>query len=113
VPRLAALAIPQFPDLDWGVASRWWQGTAPEWDIVAQSLDGRSVLLGEAKWGTTGTSQVRKAIAALQTRPLPPIPGIHEKTVKRAVFVPRHHGNYHAPEDMAILDADDLMKCLV
>jgi AAA+ ATPase superfamily predicted ATPase len=113
VPRLAALAIPQFPDMEWGVASRWWQGNAPEWDIVAQSLDGRSILLGEAKWSTTGTSQVKKAIAALQTRPLPPLPGIHEKIVKRAVFVPKSHGNHHAPEGMAIIDADDIMKCLI
>jgi hypothetical protein len=38
----------------WGQARRWW-GTGPdgapfEVDVVAESLDGRAVLVGEAKW---------------------------------------------------------------
>ncbi len=39
----------------WGPASRWW-GSGPEgpreFDVVAESLDGESVLIGEAKWAT-------------------------------------------------------------
>lgn len=39
----------------WGPASRWW-GTTPDgvqaFDVVAESLDGESVLVGEVKWAT-------------------------------------------------------------
>lgn len=37
----------------WGAAARWWgaaQGAPMELDVVAESLDGKSVLVGEAKW---------------------------------------------------------------
>lgn len=37
----------------WGPAQRWWGPAAQsqqEFDIVAESLDGKSVLIGEAKW---------------------------------------------------------------
>lgn len=33
----------------WGLASRWW-GAGAEFDVVAESLDGKKVLVGEAKW---------------------------------------------------------------
>ena len=34
----------------WGPARRYWYGSGPEWDIVAESLDKKRLLLGEAKW---------------------------------------------------------------
>ncbi|MBN1603724.1 MAG: ATP-binding protein [Chitinispirillaceae bacterium] len=34
----------------WSVASRYWSPNSPEWDIVAESLDGSALLLGEVKW---------------------------------------------------------------
>ncbi len=34
---------------NWGPASRWWKGNEEEWDIVAESLDGKRLLLGEVK----------------------------------------------------------------
>jgi AAA+ ATPase superfamily predicted ATPase len=49
VPRLRVGGV------DWGAASRWWgTGTAGpmEFDLVAESADGRSVLLGEVKWAS-------------------------------------------------------------
>lgn len=47
VPRLSIGGVA------WGPASRWWgSGRAGpvEFDVVAESLDGESVLVGEAKW---------------------------------------------------------------
>ncbi len=52
---LARESVPHLhlADTAWGVASRWW-GAGPagpaEFDVVAESLDGESVLVGEAKW---------------------------------------------------------------
>ncbi|MBN1676852.1 MAG: ATP-binding protein [Kiritimatiellae bacterium] len=45
VPRLGASGV------EWGPASAWWGRAADvEFDVAAESLDGRHVLLGEAKW---------------------------------------------------------------
>ncbi|MBA2319574.1 MAG: ATP-binding protein [Deltaproteobacteria bacterium] len=61
----------------WGPAARWWQGNAPEWDVVARSVDGRRVLLGEAKLRTGDGGDVR-------TRPPPP--GLGDAELVRARF---------------------------
>src|SRR5262249_12937039 len=34
----------------WSIPSRWWAGSAPEWDLVSESANGRRLLLGEVKW---------------------------------------------------------------
>jgi AAA+ ATPase superfamily predicted ATPase len=52
----------------WGPASRWWRGGDPEWDMVSRSLDGRRILLGEAK---VSVRSVPAAMKALASRPLP------------------------------------------
>lgn len=52
--------------LRWGPASRWWgtgtNGVAMEFDVVAESLDGRAVLVGEVKW--TGERSDPDSVAA-------------------------------------------------
>jgi AAA+ ATPase superfamily predicted ATPase len=54
---LARDSVPWLPvgGVAWGPASRWWgagrQGPV-EFDLVAESLDGASVLIGEVKWAT-------------------------------------------------------------
>lgn len=40
-------AVPRLGD--WLPASRWWRGNDPEWDVVAESHDRRTLLLGEVK----------------------------------------------------------------
>ena len=52
---LARESVPLLPigGLAWGPASRWWgKGAAgpQEFDVVAESLDGEQVLVGEVKW---------------------------------------------------------------
>lgn len=37
-------------------AKRFWHGNEPEWDIVANSLDHQSLLLGEVKWSNKSTN---------------------------------------------------------
>lgn len=51
--QLARDAVPALPiaGTAWGPAARWWgPGGAPEFDLVAESLDGDAVLVGEVKW---------------------------------------------------------------
>ena len=52
--------------LRWGPASRWWgtgtNGIPMEFDVVAESLDGQSIFVGEVKW--TGERSAPDAVAA-------------------------------------------------
>jgi hypothetical protein len=54
----------------WGPASRWWASGAaggPELDLVAESLDRRRVLVGEAKWSTR-SGDARRWLESLRAR---------------------------------------------
>ncbi len=54
--HLARLSVPHWVGGGeaWGVAGGWWSrsGQAPEIDVVAVSIDKKSLLLGECKWAT-------------------------------------------------------------
>jgi len=47
--------------IDWKPASPWWgnglDGTPMEIDVVAESVDGASLLVGEAKWTSRGNAE--------------------------------------------------------
>ena len=76
---------------EWQVASRWWQGNAPEWDLVAESLDGSRLLLGEVKWSGKRFSRaaIEKARRELAARPAPALGSRWEgHAPTRALFVP-------------------------
>jgi hypothetical protein len=79
----------------WGPASRWWSGGAPEWDIVSESLDGKRLLLGEAKWSDRPLreAEVGRHIHALESR-LPPSLGrsFSSHATTRVLFVPGLEG---------------------
>jgi AAA+ ATPase superfamily predicted ATPase len=75
----------------WGPAARWWKGNLPEWDLVAESIDGERLLLGEAKWSAGGLDAggLDRARRDLASRPPPVLPPryANRRTV-RALFVP-------------------------
>ena len=54
-----------------GPAKRFWSGSGPEWDVVAESLDGKTLLLGEVKWTrdthATALGRVHASLAAKGT----------------------------------------------
>ncbi len=69
---------------------RWWSGARPEWDVVAEDVQGR-VLVGEVKWSerpfsaTAVTAEARR----LAQRELPDLPGrVDAAEVQRCLFVP-------------------------
>lgn len=72
----------------WQPPRRYWHGAEPEWDLVADSLDGERVLAGEAWLSARPASRavlVREA-ERLARRPLPAVLG--DREVVRALFVP-------------------------
>lgn len=85
--ELARRAVPALGD--WAPAGRWWQGSAPEWDVVSRATDG-SLLVGEAKaWRRPATATAVKAEAQrLLARPLPELGGDAPRRVERVLFVP-------------------------
>lgn len=74
----------------WLPAARWWQGNAPEWDVVSSSSDGTQLLLGEVKaWERPATlASLRGAAKALKARQ-PPALRDSPSTVSWSLFVPR------------------------
>jgi len=60
--ELARASVPSCPigGHEWGAARRWWgagsDGTPLELDVVAESRDGKAVLIGEAKWSAAALS---------------------------------------------------------
>lgn len=74
----------------WMPARRYWHGNGPEWDIVARSISGDKVLLGEVKWGggPRAPHAVQEAITSLAGKGLPPLRELSGAEIVRAVFVP-------------------------
>jgi AAA+ ATPase superfamily predicted ATPase len=72
----------------WLPAHRYWHGSAPEWDVVADSLDHKRVLAGEAWFAAKPVSPTALETAAREVaaRALPPMRNNVE--VVRALFVP-------------------------
>lgn len=99
---LCRLLLPRIPEETalgalgpWGPASRWWQKDAPEWDVVAESIDGERLLLGEAKWSAKpfDARALAQAAGELANREAPPLPPRYENLkVVRALFVPEIAG---------------------
>lgn len=90
VPLLQKSDSPLAERGPWGPARRYWRGNSPEWDLVARSLDGRRLLLGEVKYhaqrATTG--MVQRAANALLRKGVPDIPGCKDCDIVHAVFFP-------------------------
>lgn len=97
----------------WGPASRWWSGAEPEWDVVSESLDGRRLLLAEARWSSRplgGRSLERDLIDVSRK----PAPALGERwmghTIVRALFVPERAGGGQTARDRPIVvTARDLL----
>lgn len=75
----------------WGAAGRWWKGSSAEWDVVAESTDGKRLLLGEAKWSRKPFTNraLDTEIHTLVAKPVPDLPAKYRRLeVVRALFVP-------------------------
>jgi hypothetical protein len=73
----------------WEPASRAWGGNGPEWDVVARSLDGKQLLLGEVKWSEKPVSHddIERLARSLMAKGLPSGAQSEGLEVHYAVFV--------------------------
>jgi AAA+ ATPase superfamily predicted ATPase len=116
VPRLDANAGPLAGWGGWTPAGRFWAGGGPGWDVVATSLDGRALLLGEVKWRDEAVTRddLERACHELARKGVPPVRETRDDVaVVRAVFVPELAGRRPAlPHDCHVVVAADVVKAL-
>ena len=65
-------------------AQRYWRGNAPEYDVVARSIDGRRLLVGETKW----PAAVGVVLRIGRQRQAVDLPGATNSQIVHVQFVP-------------------------
>lgn len=111
-PRLRG-SVPLAKLGPWQPASRWWRGGAPEWDLVAESRDGKRLLLGEVKWSERplAARELGRLTEALAAKPPPAVRGLESKEVVRALFVPEVRRSRTGRRRAAmVVKASDLLR---
>jgi hypothetical protein len=99
----------------WGNAQRYWHGNGPEWDLVADSLDGKRLLLGEVRWCEKPAAErvLNQAFADLVRKGAEKIPNRAGRTPVYAVFVPVvSPALKRKRRPFAVIDADDVLAAL-
>ena len=98
----------------WGPASRWWRAKEPEWDIVSESLDGKRLLIAEAKWSGHPLTErsLERGSRALGQRALPALPSRYrDHTFIRVLFVPELAQGVSKPKKgPLVVTASDIMR---
>ena len=92
----------------WEPARRYWRGNAPELDVVAQSVDGRRLLVGEAKWSAR-SGPVSRAGPLPDVSTLPGAPGMEVVGVR---FVPEASVGTDPTTGVHLVDASDVLSVL-
>ncbi|MFN0063050.1 MAG: ATP-binding protein [Myxococcaceae bacterium] len=98
--------------IDWKPAQRYWQGSGPEWDLVAESVDGEHLLIAEVKWrvGQTGGQVATQAVNDLLAKAAPPFVSRRQQ-LHRAVFVPERVKPSNLG-DAHVYDSGDVLRAL-
>ena len=96
---------------DWGPAASWWgpgrDGSAMEVDVVAESADGRRLLVGEVKW--SDEIDFARELGELRRKAanLPPADG---KEVQLALWARSPHRS--RARDVAVFSVRDVLRAL-
>lgn len=88
----------------WEPAQRYWHGNDPEFDVVARSVDGSRILVGEAKWGKRAIGPRRDSTNIL--------PDSAESEMVRVMFVPDAEAVSGFADNTHIVDASAVMRVL-
>lgn len=96
-----------------GPAARFWRGAGPEWDVVSRSVDGSTLLIGEAKWSSRAMDApaLEGALEALRAKGVPPVSSGKPPRVVHALFIPvrgKLRSGRKAP--FLVVDADDVVS---
>jgi uncharacterized protein len=110
VPGLSAVCA----NTDWGPAQRHWRGNDPGLDVVAESLDGRRLLIGEMKWSETPATaaHLEAAYRSLIVKGVPGELTARGQAILYAVFVPEQAKPAQRDTEYAVVTARDVMEAL-
>ncbi|MCK5796561.1 MAG: ATP-binding protein [Deltaproteobacteria bacterium] len=116
--ELCRRAVPHLgPSLDadgpFGPATRFWWGNEPEWDIVAESVDGTTLLLGECKWFHEPATEklLDRTYRELARKGVPKVVAGKHQRIIHVVFVPEAPPAA-AKRPYVIVEAQDVLAAL-
>lgn len=94
-----------------GVASRWWgnglDGKPMEIDVVAESTDNKTLLVGEAKW----SDNIRTGeISGQLTAKCANIPFLKNRKTIKVLFLKKDPGN--VPDTIKVITPADVLNVL-
>lgn len=95
-----------------GPARRFWHGNGPEWDIVAESLDKKILLMGEVKWTIHPPTPefIQNTISDLMKKGVP-LPLNSNSKILYAIFVTiKPKEKLNLPDNVRIFDASDVVQ---
>lgn len=91
----------------WEPAQRYWRRNEPEIDIVARSVDGKRLLVGEAKWRPGGGPA-----GAFAPPDATHLPDAHRLEVIPALFAPRGEGDHQELANVARVGVETVLDAL-
>ena len=97
-----------------GQASRFWHAQGKEWDLVSSSLNGKAVLIGEAKWLMKQPSQswTESAMEELKMKGFPPVDRHTSSVLYCALFLPEKPKKVNIPPHCRLVDAEEVLTAL-
>ena len=111
--RLAVPELSQQLGFHFGQAGRFWQhGQGAEWDILANSFEGDTILIGEAKWISKIPTEawIHKTFTDLKAKGFPPVTRHPHAKIQYALFIPEKPLKLVLPPYLKVVDAADLIR---
>lgn len=101
-------------DTPFGKAGRYWQQQGAEWDILARSIEGETMLIAEAKWTSKSPSNgwVYNTIETLKAKGLPPIARPAKSKTHYALFIPEKPSKLVLSSDTTMIDASEVIQSM-
>lgn len=114
--ELCSAAVPRLHESDHPIAGlgpfepaqRFWHGSAPERDIVARSVDGSRLLVGEAR-GSLDSKNAGRLLAGLSSAALP---GVKDCDIIPVLFAPKADDLPRQSEFGFVVDAEPVFSAL-
>ncbi len=98
-----------------GKASRYWYKKDHEWDVLAESMEGKVLLVGEVKWleKVPSAAWVYRTIEELKRKGLPA--GMNHSSyspIYYALFIPEKPKHLMLPTHVKVIDAEEVLTGL-
>ena len=97
----------------WESGRRWWQGNAPEWDVVSRSTSAERILAGEVKWSAKPFTlrELEGLAKRLAAKALPPNVSLVSAEIVRVLFVPAVvKGTSRSIEGIRVVTAAEMLS---